>query len=76
MKEKTKLEELSRLEVENLTQLFETNIEQLQGEVNRLRLLIDCKTEEIKDSYQENRKIKESFGKEVEWYARENKLMK
>ena len=31
MKEKTKLEELSRLEVENLTQLFETNIEQLQG---------------------------------------------
>ena len=45
MKEKTKLEELSKLEIENLTQLFETNIEQLQGEVNRLRLLIDCKTE-------------------------------
>jgi len=64
MKEKTKLEELTRLEIDNLTQLYETNIEQLQGEVNRLRLLIDCKTEEIKDIYEENRKIKDSYNSE------------
>ena len=50
--------------------MFETNIEQLQGEVNRLRLLIDCKTEEIKDSYEENRKLKDSFTQEVEWYKK------
>jgi hypothetical protein len=39
-KEKTKLEELTRLEIENLSKLFEINIEELNGETFKLKQLI------------------------------------
>jgi hypothetical protein len=49
-----------------LTKLFETNIDELNGENFKLKQLIECKKEELRDLYDENQRIKESYGKENE----------
>lgn len=74
--EKNKLEELNRLEQENLTKLFETNVSELNGENFKLKQLIECKKEELRELYDENQRIKESFGKENELISNENKQLK
>jgi hypothetical protein len=75
-REKDKLEELNRLEVENLTKLFETNIEELNGENHKLKQLIECKKQELKELYDENQRIKESYGAENNLIRNENNELK
>lgn len=74
--EKTKLEELNQLEIENLTKLFKINIEELNGECYKLKQLLLCKKEELKDLYDENQRIKESYNAENEMIRNENNDLK
>ena len=74
--EKNKLEELNRLEQENLTKLFETNVSELNGENFKLKQLIECKKEELRELYDENQRVKESFGKENDLVKNENNHLK
>ena len=58
--------------MENLTKLFRMNIEELNGESHKLKQLLLCKKEELKDLYDENQRIKESYSAENELIRGEN----
>lgn len=48
----------------------------MNGENNKLKVLIECKKEELKDLYDENMRIKDSFGAENDMLRKENSQVK
>ena len=56
--------------------MYETNIDELNGENFKLKQLIECKKEELRELYDENQRVKESYGKENDLIRNENNQLK
>lgn len=75
-REKAKLRQINEQEVKNILQLNETHIGELRNEINHIKNLLDCKSNEIRRLYEENGKAKKSMEAELELQNKVNEELR